>query len=58
MPSLITAVPAIFPTTHGIRYSRLTIAQWLNTPPVSATTSVTAALALIAFRNAHNPRPA
>src|SRR5579884_902230 len=41
MPSLSTLVPTIVPTTHGRPYSRETIAQWLSTPPVSATTAET-----------------
>ena len=41
MPSLITDVPTTVPTTHGMRYSRETMAQWLRTPPVSDTTALT-----------------
>src|SRR5919109_5610076 len=41
MPSLITDVPTTVPTTHGMRYSRATMAQWLRTPPVSDTTALT-----------------
>ena len=34
------------PSTAGMPYSRATIAQWLSTPPVSATAGVSAALRL------------
>ena len=41
MPSLITEVPTVVPTTQGRRYSRETTAEWLRTPPVSETTALT-----------------
>src|SRR5919108_5484760 len=40
MPSLRTVVPTTVPTTHGMRYSRETMAQWLRTPPVSEITAL------------------
>src|SRR5437773_2104667 len=35
----MVVVPTIVPTTHGMPYSRATVAQWLSTPPLSATTA-------------------
>lgn len=49
MPSCRTDVPTAVLTTHGMPYSRLTIAQWLSTPPVSATTA-------LAIENRWRPR--
>jgi len=40
-PSRIRRVPFCVPTTHGIRYSRATIAQCESTPPESATAALT-----------------
>ena len=40
MPSLRTELPTTVPTTHGMRYARETMAQWLRTPPVSETTAL------------------
>src|SRR5256714_15601535 len=40
IPSLITDVPIMVPTTQGMRYSRATMAQCERIPPVSATTAL------------------